>query len=86
MMKFPNAMAGTPPATTETDAYILGWKACMAGEDGRYTNPHLGMTVLNLAHRPDALKRAWDCGWQDAMEAEDGEEPEPQCAGFGAAR
>jgi hypothetical protein len=35
-VQLPSAMASTPPATTEADAYILGWKACMAGEDGRY--------------------------------------------------
>lgn len=76
MMKPSMPWPSTPPATTEADAYVLGWKACMAGEDGRYTNPQ----------RDPMTDGAWRCGWQDAMEAEDGEQPEPQCAGFGAAR
>ena len=59
---------------TEAAAYTEGWTACMAGEDGRYTNPH---------PRQSAAAYAWDAGFLDAMEAEDGEMPEPECAGFG---
>jgi hypothetical protein len=61
---------------TEAQAYIKGWNACMAGCDGRYSfdRPGDGNT--------DALKYAWTHGFLDAMEAEDGEEPEPACAGY----
>jgi hypothetical protein len=61
-------------ATTEAQAYIDGWHACMNGEDGRFTNPHPFRTDTNYA---------WSAGFLDAMEAEDDEEPEPWCAGFG---
>jgi hypothetical protein len=43
----------------------------------RFTNPHPSGSQI---------QHAWDAGFLDAMEAEDGEQPEPQCAGFGAAR
>ena len=59
--------------TTEPQAYIAGWSACMAGEDGRFTNPF---------PRTSANAYAWNAGFLDAMEAEDNETPEPDCAGF----
>lgn len=58
---------------TEAQAYIDGWNACMSGEDGRFTNPH--------PSRTDAAY-AWNHGFLTAMEAEDGELPEPECAGY----
>lgn len=57
---------------TQSEAYMASWRACMAGVDGRYL--------------PEGVDRetgyAWTHGWLDAMEAEDGEEPEPACAGY----
>lgn len=52
MMKPSMPWPSTPPATTEAAAYVLGWNACMAGEDGRYTNPQ---------HDHDTAY-AWSCG------------------------
>lgn len=54
-------------------AYIQGWSACFAGEDGRFTNP--------FPLRTDD-REAWTHGFLDAMEAEDDETPEPACAGY----
>lgn len=58
---------------TEAQAYILGWQACFNGEDGRFTN--------QLPRHSDT-EYAWNHGFLDAAEAEDGEEPEPECAGY----
>lgn len=66
-----------PIATTQPQAYIDGWHACDAGLDGRFVNPH---------PRPSDISYAWTHGFLDAMEAEeDGEIPEPECAGYGKA-
>ena len=60
---------------TEAQAYVAGWEACFAGEDGRFTNPFKdGSEARN--------KYAWDHGFLDAMEAEDDEKPEPSCVGY----
>jgi hypothetical protein len=69
-------------------AYIAGWQACMAGEDGRFTNPYgAEWKMLRSIGAPSlakqACKYAWDHGFLDAMEAEDGEAPDPSCAGYG---
>ena len=61
----------------QAKAYIEGWTACMQGEDGRFTNPY-------PAHVADPQHYAWSHGFLDAMEAEDGETPEPECAGYGS--
>ena len=61
---------------SEAQAYVTGWRACMAGEDGRYTNPYSDQ-------HPN--RYAWDHGFLDAMDAEDGEQPEPACHGYGRA-
>lgn len=58
----------------EPEAYERGWRACMRGEDGRFTNPY----PLSMEERI-----AWDAGFLDAMEAEDGEEADAAAAGFG---
>lgn len=57
----------------EPEAYERGWRACMRGEDGRFTNPY----------GPSQERIAWDAGFLDAMDAEDGEEPDAAAAGFG---
>lgn len=57
----------------EAQAYIDGWRACMAGQDGRFTNPH---------ERHTDVAYAWNHGFLDAMEAEDSEEPQPETAGY----
>lgn len=54
-------------------AYCAGWQACMAGYDGRYVNPH---------DRNSDVAYAWNAGFLDAMEAEDDDAPDPECAGF----
>ncbi len=58
----------------EAQAYIEGWKACFAGEDGRFANPYNCLK--------SKLQCAWTHGFLDAMEAEDNEEPEPSTAGY----
>lgn len=60
---------------TQAHAYIAGWQAWMAGCDGRYTMPGV--------YQGESLAHAWRHGFVDAMEAEDGEDPEPECAGYG---
>jgi hypothetical protein len=60
---------------TEAQAYVAGWRFCMAGGDGRYTDH-------GLTGEPAF---AWNHGFLDAMEAEDGEQPEPETAGYGRA-
>jgi hypothetical protein len=57
---------------TKAEAYTAGWNACMAGCDGRYWPERLDTDT----------GYAWKHGWLDAMEAEDGEEPEPHWAGY----
>lgn len=54
-------------------AYAQGWSACFAGDDGRFGNPY---------NRDTQQAFAWDAGFLDAMEAEDGEDPQPAAAGF----
>lgn len=54
-------------------AYKEGWCACMAGQDGRFTNPY---------PRASEENSAWSHGFLDAMEAEEGELPEPEIAGY----
>lgn len=61
---------------TQAQAYVDGWQACFAGEDGRYTNP---------CERRSDTAYAWDHGFLDAMEAEDDESPLPECVGYGRA-
>ena len=51
---------------TEAQAYRDGWNACMNGVDGRYTHSE--------------WPHAWQHGFLDAMEAEDGEKPSPEWA------
>jgi isocitrate lyase len=60
--------------TTEAQAYVAGWQACMAGVDGRYASESSSKAENSYA---------WIHGWLDAMEAEDSEEPQPDCAGYG---
>lgn len=48
-------------------AYCAGWRACMAGADGRY----LAETI------PVGERYEWEHGFLDAMDAEDGEQPDP---------
>ena len=58
---------------SEQTAYCEGWKAVMAGADPRFVNPY----------ESNAMEAyAWNAGALDAFDAEDGEEPEPECAGF----
>jgi hypothetical protein len=57
---------------TQAQAYIAGWNACMNGVDGRYCPEGL--------HQDTGY--AWTHGFLNAMESEDGEEPEPACAGY----
>lgn len=59
--------------TTQAQAYTAGWQACFAGEDGRFTNPE---------PRGSDTTYAWTHGFLDAMEAEDGEDPQPDTAGY----
>ena len=60
---------------SELTAYIEGWNACENGEDGRYTNPH-------PSGSPAAF--AWNHGFLDCMESEDGDGdyPDPKAAGY----
>jgi hypothetical protein len=60
---------------TEAQAYVCGWRHCMAGFDGRYLPDRDDFKQVQLAY-------AYHHGWLDAMEAEDNEEPEPACAGY----
>lgn len=62
---------------TEAQAYTNGWNACMAGCDGRYMPESSSGGPLSEEER-----YAWLSGFNDAMEADDGEEPEPACAGY----
>ncbi len=64
-------------ALTEARAYVNGWNACMAGVDGRY------VLLVEDGYTTEELRYAWTHGFLDAMEAEDGEEPEPACHGYG---
>lgn len=57
----------------QAQAYKDGWEACFAGMDGRFSNPHPARSELSYA---------WNHGFLDAMEAEDGESPEPSTAGY----
>lgn len=66
-------MTTTTTMTTEQAAYCDGWNTTMAGYDPRYHNPF---------PRKSAEAYAWDTGALDAFDAEDGEAPEPTCAGF----
>lgn len=50
----------------------------MAGCDGRYMPESQTGGPLSKE-----LRYAWISGFTDAMEADDDEEPEPECAGFG---
>jgi len=61
--------------TLEQAAYSAGWMCVMSGADPRYCNPfdRKAMPKSNYA---------WDHGALDAMEAEDGEEPDPKSAGY----
>lgn len=61
----------------EAQAYINGWNACMAGCDGRYMPESSSNGPLSADQR-----YAWIHGFEDAMEAEDGEELEPACVGY----
>ena len=58
--------------TTQSQAYIAGWNAVMSGADPRYSNPH-GHSKDN-----ESLAYAWTHGALDAMEADDGEVPQPE--------
>jgi hypothetical protein len=58
---------------TTANAYCMGWQACLDGLDGRFANPYERRT--NEAY-------AWDHGFLDAMESEQGEKAEPACAGY----
>jgi hypothetical protein len=63
---------------TEAQAYVDGWRTCTSGWiDGRY------VPLAELGYTTEELRSAWTTGFLDAMEAEDGEEPEPACAGYG---
>lgn len=62
---------------TEAQAYVAGWKACTAGCDGRYWFDRPGDDGSNKE-----ISVAWSHGFLDAMEAEEGEEPESACAGY----
>jgi hypothetical protein len=68
---------------TEAQAYIAGWRACMAGCDGRYPAMiRAGQWQTPSDITDSEISSAWTHGWLDAFEAEDGEEPEPACAGY----
>ena len=58
---------------TQAEAYIAGWRAVMAGADPRYERP-IGMD--------EDTSYAWTHGALDAMESEEGDKPEPNCAGY----
>lgn len=58
--------------------YVDGWNAGMKGEDGRYTNPHKPPSMPDFRD-PHVV---WCTGFLDAMEAEDGEQPQPETAGL----
>jgi ribosome modulation factor len=49
----------------------------MAGCDGRYE------PLAEDGYETPELREAWYAGWQDAMDAEDDEEAEPDAAGYG---
>ena len=68
---------GVTSIMTEAQAYTNGWRACMAGIDGRY------VPLAEYGYTSEELRYAWTHGFLDAMEAEDVEEPEPACAGYG---
>jgi hypothetical protein len=57
----------------EAQAYCEGWCEVMAGADPRFCNPYIRESKENYA---------WNHGALDAMEAEDGDLPEPACAGY----
>lgn len=61
---------------TEAQSYISGWNACMDSVDGRY------VPLADHGYATEELRYAWMHGWLDAMEAEDGEGPEPACVGY----
>jgi hypothetical protein len=67
-----------PMPTTQAEAYSAGWRACMAGCDARYMPESSSGGPLS-----EDVRYAWIAGFNDAMEAEDDEEPEPDAAGFG---
>jgi hypothetical protein len=69
-------MNGPMETPANARAYIAGWHAVMAGADPRYCCPY--------DIKSDEAY-AWTTGTLDAMEAEDGERPEPACAGYGPA-
>lgn len=54
-------------------AYCDGWNFTMHGHDPRYGNPHPKNSDEHYA---------WDHGALDAFEAEDGEDPQPETAGY----
>jgi len=58
---------------TTANAYCLGWQACLDGLDGRFVNPYPRRTDESYA---------WEHGFLNAMESEEGEQPEPECAGY----
>ncbi len=63
---------------TQAEAYIIGWNAVMAGADARG-----GLRFAReYADGDKDIEYAWTHGALDAMEAEDGEEPEPACHGY----
>jgi hypothetical protein len=63
---------------TQAEAYIAGWNAVMNGADARY-----GMIFAQEhANSDPQISYAWTHGALDAMEAEDGEQPEPSCVGY----
>lgn len=58
---------------TESEAYTAGWAVCQNGEDGRFVNPF---------ERNTKQAYAWDAGFLDCMESEEGEPADPAGAGF----
>lgn len=76
-------MSATMEPPTQATAYTEGWHACMRGEDGRFTNPYpLKSTGVTPSSRMAFLHLAWAEGFVDAMEAEDGEQPQPKSVGY----
>ena len=72
--QFTPRAAADPVGKTEAHAYREGWAHCLAGNDGRWGNPY---------PRVGKLSYAFDHGFVDCMEAEDGDTCEPGYAGYG---
>lgn len=57
-------------SSSQTAAYVAGWEACFLP---RFTNPY---------PRRSYAAYAWNLGFREAMESEEGEQPQDACAHY----